>query len=109
MDTSLLKPLKLEKEIKCHNNTAYYHESNGRVELLIGTITEETNKIYQSGDLSIRLKKGLEVYNSVKHSALSISPNEACKPENWSELKDKYLRKEFRITQRDSNRKEFRI
>ncbi|KAI4293400.1 hypothetical protein PAPHI01_2674 [Pancytospora philotis] len=80
----------LEKQgITHHITSPYHHESNGRVKRFNRTVQEGLNKAKVRGTLVFRLGKVIEVYNTIRHEALDMSPNQAAQPENWEKVKQK--------------------
>lgn len=94
-------------QTEVHYTTPYHHHSNGRVERFNRTIREGLAMSDVKGPLKVRLSTVVKVYNSVKHSGTGISPDEAMKPENWTELKKKEY--EYRLEQYKSYAKPIKL
>ncbi|KAI4291184.1 hypothetical protein PAPHI01_0458 [Pancytospora philotis] len=75
------------KGIKIYLTTPYHHESNGRIERLHSTVMDGVNKGKFEGSHGARPARVVAAYNQSWHSALEMSPIEACSPENWVELR----------------------
>ncbi|WUR04790.1 integrase catalytic domain-containing protein [Vairimorpha necatrix] len=87
--SSKVKNWAIENKVKVHYTTPFHHQSNGRVERFNRTVQEGIYK--QEGNLNLKSKllKMLEAYNNICHSKLGMSPNEACKKENETKIKEK--------------------
>ena len=72
------------KGIKQEFSIPYYHQGNGRIERLNGTIRAAIKK--SNGPYSTRLAKCLKAYNGSYHRALGLTPNQATDPNNHSKV-----------------------
>ena len=77
----------LDRRIKHHLTSPYHHQANGKVERFIRTIREGLQLYDGKGTLKIKLNRVLDVYNSLEHSGIGMSPNEALESKNWDILK----------------------
>lgn len=68
--------------VELHITSPFHHQSNGRVERFNRTLQEGVYKLGSKKNLRDKVNKVLEVYNSIKHTSIGISPNEAIKIEN---------------------------
>ena len=95
-ENASLKAWFQEKNILHHLRPAYYHKGSGRVERVIRTIREALNK--EKGLLCIKLPIVTQVYNSVYHRGIGMSPNEALINSNWNLviLNSNKYKKEFK-------------
>lgn len=74
--------------VELHFTSPFHHQSNGRVERFNRTLQEGIYKIGSKKNLRDKVNKVLEVYNSIKHTSIGISPNEAIKIENHKSVKE---------------------
>jgi hypothetical protein len=78
-----------EKGIAHHFTTPHHHQSNGRIERFNRTLLEAINKQPPSRLLKHKVRKAIEIYNTVTHSRTGFSPDAARNPENWLTIKQK--------------------
>ncbi|KAI4293480.1 hypothetical protein PAPHI01_2754, partial [Pancytospora philotis] len=86
---SKIKQWAVSENITIHYTTPYHHHSNGRIERLHRTIMDGVNKGRTKGSYDARLKKVISAYNQAWHSALEMSPLEACNPEKWPAIRQR--------------------
>ena len=75
-----------ENSTKLHKTTPYHHQANGKAERFIRTIREGLQMCEIKGPIKVKLSYVLDKYNSLKHTGIGISPNEALNPEEWPDM-----------------------
>ncbi|WUR04694.1 integrase catalytic domain-containing protein [Vairimorpha necatrix] len=90
--------------VRIHYISPFHHQSNGRIERFNRTIQEGIYKDNSFGNLKTKTKRVLDVYNNVRHSALGMSPDEACNPKRAQEIKLKQFEEIVKFNQRQKKR-----
>ncbi|KAI4293412.1 hypothetical protein PAPHI01_2686 [Pancytospora philotis] len=99
----------LSEGIKQHFTTPYHHRSNGRIERYNRTLLDGLSKGKVKGSLDARIKKVVEVYNEVTHSAIGMSPNDASDPTNWGKLRKRQCERQVATDQHQKDVPKLRV
>jgi hypothetical protein len=91
----------VQRNVEHHQTVPYYHQGNGRVERANRTIREALTKT--SKPIGVCLQEVIDRYNRTIHRGLGISPNDACKEENYNKIKEH--EKKYELEFKRKNRK----
>ncbi|MGL5706922.1 MAG: reverse transcriptase domain-containing protein [Aeromonas sp.] len=96
-----------KREVKYKYTIPYYHQSNGRIERANRTIRNAFRK--SKGTAKMNLQNIIGNYNNIKHRAIGMTPNEACKEENWSKVKVNEIKYKQEFEKRNKKEKKYEI